>query len=181
MAEAHETLAPWAEIVPDTGPMTVDDLLTLPDDGWQYELVDGRLVRMAGSGQRATTIAAILLGVLIAFVRPRRLGVVTGADGVYKFDPVRETGLIPDVGFYVAARQSRIVDPNKPIPLAAKVALYLAGGTRLVWVIWADRQQVDVWHPGDTGPSATLGVGDTLDGEDVIPGFIHPVADIFAQ
>ena len=55
MAEAHETLAPWAEIVPDTGPMTVDDLLTLPDDGWQYELVDGRLVRMAGSGQRATT------------------------------------------------------------------------------------------------------------------------------
>jgi Uma2 family endonuclease len=199
MAEAHETLAPWAEIVPDAEPMTVDDLLTLPDDGWQYELVDGRLVRMAGSGQRATMIAAILLGALIAFVRPRRLGVVTGADGVYKFDPVRETGLIPDVGFYVAARQSLIVDPNKPIPfapglavevaspsqstgdLAAKAALYLAGGTRLVWVVWPDRRQVDVWHPGDTGPPATLGVGDTLAGEDVIPGFIHPVADIFAQ
>jgi hypothetical protein len=113
MAEAHETLAPWAEIVPNTGPMTVDDLLTLPDGGWHYELVDGRLVRMAGSGQRATTIAAILLGALIAFVRPRRLGVVTGADGVYKCDPVRETGLIPDVGFYVAARQALIVDPNK--------------------------------------------------------------------
>src|SRR5919201_4145444 len=134
MAEAHETLAPWAEIVLDAEPMTVNDLLT-----------------------------------------------------------------IPDVGFYVAARQSLIVDPNKPIPfapdlavevatpsqrtgdLAAKVALYLAGGTRLVWVVWPDRQQVDVWHPGDIGPSATLGVSDTLDGEDVIPGFIHPVADIFAQ
>jgi hypothetical protein len=37
MAESH-TLAPWAEIVPDVEPMTVADLLTLPDDGWQYEL-----------------------------------------------------------------------------------------------------------------------------------------------
>ena len=90
------------------------------------------------------------------------------------------------------------MDPNKPIPfapdlavevaspsqstgdLAAKVALYLAGGTRLVWVIWPDRQQVDVWHPGDTQRAATRGVGAPLDGEDVIPGFIHPVADIFA-
>ena len=44
MAEAHEILAPWAEIVPDAEPMTVADLLTLPDDGWQYELLDGRLV-----------------------------------------------------------------------------------------------------------------------------------------
>ena len=43
MAES-DTLAPWAEIVPDAELMTVDDLLTLPDDGWQYELVDGRLV-----------------------------------------------------------------------------------------------------------------------------------------
>jgi hypothetical protein len=44
-----------------------------------------------------------------------------------------------------------------------------------------DRQQVDVWHPVDTQPSATRGVGDTLDGEDVIPSFTHPLADIFAQ
>ena len=199
MAEAHETLAPWAEIVPDTGPMTVDDLLTLPDDGWQYELVDGRLVRMAGSGQRATMIAAILLGVLIAFVRPRRLGVVTGADGVYKF-PGAETGLLPDVGFYAAERRALIVDRSKPIPfapdlaievasplqdseaMAAKARLYLRGGTRLVWVIWPERQAIDVWHPGDSDrATATLGADDTLDGEDVIPGFVYPVADVFAD
>jgi Uma2 family endonuclease len=178
--------------------MAVDDLLTLPDDGWQYELVDGRLVRIAGSGQRATAIAAILLGALIAFVRPRRLGVVTGADGVYKFDPARETGLIPDVGFYVTARQLRIVNPNKPIPFApdlavevaspsqskadmkAKAALYLSGGTRLVWVIWPNRRQVEVWHAGEVPRSVPLGVGDILDGGDVVPGFFHPVADIFS-
>ncbi len=32
------TLAPWAEIVDGASPATVDDLLKLPDDGWQYEV-----------------------------------------------------------------------------------------------------------------------------------------------
>lgn len=27
-----------------------DDLLTLPDDGWQYELVEGRLIQMPPAG-----------------------------------------------------------------------------------------------------------------------------------
>src|SRR5579862_8054054 len=95
------TLAPWAEIVPGIGPVTVADLLTLPDDGWRYEVVEGVLVRVAGSGDLATNIAAVILSTLLIYVRPRRLGRVTGADGVYRF-PGAETGLIPDVGFYGA-------------------------------------------------------------------------------
>lgn len=66
--------------------------------------------------------------------------------------------------------------------MAAKVARYLGGGTRLVWIVWPDTRTVDVWHPGDTEhPSRTLSADakDHLDGEDVIPGFSHPVADIF--
>jgi hypothetical protein len=39
---------------------------------------------------------------------------------------------------------------------------------------------VDIWHPGDRQPSATLAATDLLDGKDVVPGFIHPVADLFA-
>ena len=45
--------APWAEIVPGMGPVTVDDLLTIPDDGYIYEVVNGALVRMAGIGRPA--------------------------------------------------------------------------------------------------------------------------------
>ena len=101
--------APWAEIVPGYGTVTVDVLLTLPDDGYIYEVVDGVLVRVAGSGNRATTLAVVLSLALLTFVRPRILGVVTGADGVYKF-PGAETGLLPDVGFYRAERVSLIND-----------------------------------------------------------------------
>ena len=35
-------------------------LLTVPDDLWQDEIVDGRLVRMPGSGNVASSIALYL-------------------------------------------------------------------------------------------------------------------------
>lgn len=54
---AHETLAPWAEIAPGFGRMTLDELLALPQDEWMYELVEGRLVRMPASGGEASRIA----------------------------------------------------------------------------------------------------------------------------
>ena len=203
MTEVADTVAPWAEVVPGAGPATVEDLLTMPDDGWIYEVVEGVLVRMAGSGDIATNIAVAFAAILFTFVRPRRLGRVTGADGVYKF-PGAETGLLPDVGFYGAALFPRVVDRTKPVPFAPELAVevaspeqnaremaakawrYLRGGTRLVWVVWPESQSVDVWRPGDLRPryqdmrpSTNWGAGDLLDGEDVVPGFAHPVADIF--
>jgi Uma2 family endonuclease len=64
--------------------------------------------------------------------------------------------------------------------MAAKVERYLRAGVRLVWVVWPRWQQVDVWHLGDRQPARTLGVGDILDGENVVPGFTYPVANLFA-
>lgn len=191
--------APWAAIVPGYGRVTVDILLTLPDDGYQYEVVEGVLVRMAGSGFDATTIAVELVAALHSYVRPRRLGRVTGADGVYTF-PGAETGLLPDVGFLDAAKVALISDRRKPIPfapdlavevaspdqtrnaMAAKARTYLDGGTRLVWIVWPDQQLVDVWHAGRTvGPAATLPASALLDGADVLPGFSYLVASIFTD
>lgn len=63
--------------------------------------------------------------------------------------------------------------------MAAKAKLYLGFGTRLVWVVWPRYERVDVWHPGDENPMA-FGVGDTLDSEDVIPGFTYAIARLFA-
>ncbi|MDQ2828799.1 MAG: Uma2 family endonuclease [Chloroflexota bacterium] len=153
--------------------------------------------------RRGLTFAVALAAILFTFVRPRRLGRITGADGVYTFLGA-ETGLLPDVGFYGAALFPRVVDRRKPVPfapelavdvaspeqdareMAAKAGRYLRGGTRLVWVVWPENQSIDVWRPSDLRPryhdmrpSTTWGAGDLLDGEDVVPGFSHPVADIF--
>ena len=99
-------VAPWAEVVPGYGPVTVDLLLTLPDDGYRYEVVEGVLVRMAGSGLDATTIGGLLVIALGSFVYARRLGLVTPSDGVYKFVGA-ETGLLPDVALWRRPRSRR--------------------------------------------------------------------------
>ncbi len=193
------TVAPWAEVVPGYGPVTVDLLLTLPDDGYRYEVVEGVLVRMAGSGDEATTIAFNFGLALGNFVVPRRLGRLTGADGVYKF-PGAETGLLPDVGFYAAEKRALIADRSKPIPfapdlavevaspsqdagdMAAKARTYLNGGTSLVWVLWPQSKHIDVWHAGQlAAPAVALHSGDQLDGENVLPGFSYPITDVFAD
>jgi Uma2 family endonuclease len=190
---------PWAEIVPGYGRVTVDILLTLPEDGYPYEVVEGVLVRMAGSGFDATTLGFELGAELRNYARPRRLGRVTGADGVYKF-PGAETGLVPDVGFLTAAKVALIADRGKPIPfapdlavevaspdqqpeaLAAKARTHLDGETRLVWIVWPGRQEIDVWRAGrSVGPVAELQASDTLEGEDIVPGFSYPVASLFAD
>jgi Uma2 family endonuclease len=156
------------------------------------------LVRMVGTRPRAARIARRLYRALDAFVESRGLGTVTQPDEVYDFEGSgqKDTGLLPDVGFYNAAHEP-LVDPDKPYPfapdlavevaspqqyrpgMAAKAGRYLAGGTNLVWVVWPTRQHVDVWRAGDTQPSVTLGIGEALDGEDVLPGFTYPVADLF--
>lgn len=192
--------APWAEVVPGVPPMTLDEFLNYPDgaDRYRYELVEGVLVRMVGTRPRGVRITMRLLDALSPYVTARALGQVTPPDAVYDFERTgqRDTGLLPDVGFYYAAREP-LVDPDEAYPFAPDLAVeiasprqyrpgmaekakrYLAGGTGLVWVVWPKRQEVDVWRPGDTRPSATLQVGDTLDGESIIPGFSYPVVSLF--
>jgi Uma2 family endonuclease len=206
MAQDTNTLAPWAELVPDVGPMTVADLLALPDDSrWQFELVEGRLVRMPGSGLEASRIAGYLLWPLLSFVMPRQLGAVTGADGTYDLTQpgdTAETGLAPDVAFVAAhrlpARTSpeyvkaphlapdlvvEVASPSQFQPeMKDKVERYITVGVRLVSVVWPNHQQVDVWRPDTAGAAqllATLKRGDALDGLDVLPGFTYPIADLF--
>jgi len=192
--------APWAEIVPNMRPMTITDFLDYPDgeDGYRYELVDGILVRMVGSRPRANNVTMRLLVALSTYVTARGLGQVTPPDAVYDFENTgqKDTGLLPDVGFYRAEREL-LVDPDEAYPFApdlavevaspkqyrpgmkAKAARYLAGETALIWVVWPKRRQVDVWRPGAVEPT-TIGSGDMLDGEDVVPGFTYRVADLFA-
>lgn len=103
----RNSLAPWAEIVPDAPPMTVDDLESLPDDeGWVYELVEGVLVRMPMSGFETSHISTRLLARLGVYVEDRGLGALTGEQGGYRVDPAhpRTTELAPDIAFVRADR-----------------------------------------------------------------------------
>jgi len=145
--------------------MTVADLLNRPDDGWQYEVVDGVLVRMAGTRPQAGRVTRRLQLPLTLYVQAHGLGTVTLPDEVYDFERTGQpnTGLLPALGFYYAFREPLVRDAQA-IPFAPDLAVevasllqdrramsekarrYLAGGTALVWVIYPHLEQIDVWR-----------------------------------
>lgn len=198
---AHDTFAPWAEVVPDAPyPMSVEALLALPDNdgGGMYELVQGRLVFTPPSGGGASMTSADLITALNTFVKARQLGAITGPDGIFVLSAPSElvTALAPDVAFvraehmppyatpawFVPSLVAEIAAPNQHGPdLAAKAQLYLDMGMDLVWVVWPKRKEVDIWRMGDSETAITLGAGDMLSGEQVLPGFAYPVASLFAS
>ncbi len=61
--------------------------------------------------------------------------------------------------------------------IAAKALAYLNAGTRLVWVLEPVTKTVTVYR--SERDIKMLTQGDTLTGEDVVPGFSCPVAQLF--
>jgi Uma2 family endonuclease len=198
---AHETLTSSEEPIEGAGLMTAEDLARLPDDGWKYQLVEGRLLRMPPTGGDHDTIAARLIISLGAFVQTHNLGEMTLSQSGYlvNLPDEPEKLLVPDLAFVRAARVPKrgtaeakgfwrlapdlvveVVSPSQSQSEMEKTARrWLKAGTRLVWIIWPDPQQVDVWRPDAEKPATTLGINDALDGLDVLPGFSCPVARLF--
>ena len=58
-----------------------------------------------------------------------------------------------------------------------KARMWLDAGVRLVWVIWPETRMTEVHRPAQS--VTTLRETDTLTGEDILPQFTVPVADIF--
>ncbi len=59
-------------------------------------------------------------------------------------------------------------------PLQDKMALWMAAGARLGWLIDAANRQAHIYRTGQSEP-AVLDDPETLDGADVLPGFVFPV------
>ena len=62
--------------------------------------------------------------------------------------------------------------------VVAKVSDWLSAGTKLVWVVDPLREQVVVYRAD--GTVSVLALGDTLSGEEILPGFAFPLQELFA-
>jgi Uma2 family endonuclease len=194
---ALDALAPWAEPVL----YTAEDLQSFADGEWRYELVQGRVVRMPPTNLEHSDICGILYLALRAHVDERRLGrVVMPETGFIVSDPGEpDTVLAPDLAFVREGRLPgqgsdtarvfprlapdlvvEVASPSQHRPeMAAKAQLWLSAGARVVWVVWPDVREIDVWLGGESAPS-TLAGDDLLDGRDVLPGFALSVARLWA-
>ncbi len=189
----------WGEPVASAqARMTADELLRDSRYESGYELIDGRLVKMAPTGFSHGQIAQEFSFAIQSWVKPRQLGTVVAAEtGFVVSQPGQpDTVLAPDVAFVRADRLPpagapelkkylrlapdlvvEVASPNQSVAaLAAKAQFWLDVGVRLVWVAWPESEQVDVWRAAL--PKQTLTRADTLDGHDVLPGFSYPLSQI---
>jgi Uma2 family endonuclease len=179
---------------PFPGTATEKDVIRILDkENRPCELVEGTLVeKVMGYGE--AEIAGLLITFLNNFVLPRKLGIVTGADGTVRLFP----GLvrIPDVAFASWARFPGGKRPKSPIPalapdlaveviskgntkaeMARKLGEYFGAGVRLVWIVEPKTRTVRVYTAADR--FTVLMPGQTLDGGDVLPGFTVRVNELF--
>jgi Uma2 family endonuclease len=164
------------------------------EDGYRYELVDGRVERVSPAKWRHGQMATRILFALEAHGRANRSGetvLPTGFTLARLPDTVRE----PDVAFI---RRERL--PAEGLPdafwqgapdlvvevlsssdrrgrIQRKLDDYLSHGVTLAWVVDPKKQTVTAYRP--LTPAVVNGLDDTLDAEDLLPGFRLPVRTIF--
>jgi Uma2 family endonuclease len=183
-------------LTPAPGTATVEDLIRVNSHSKPLcELIDQTLVEKM-IGYEASVVAATIARILGNFVIRGRLGLVSGADGMFQLLVSSVRG--PDVAF---VSRERLPDgrfpaeayPSMPPDLAVDVLSpgntkgemsrkrieYFHSGVRLVWMVDCVERSVAVY----TSPNSVriLTEEETIDGGDVLPGFSHPVAEFFAD
>lgn len=172
---------------------TADELLGMPDDGWRYELLRGRLLREPPAGGEHSWVGVTLGARLREFVGTRHPGFVFGADCGFRIATDPDTVRAPDASFVSAERLPagpprgyvpfapdlavEIVSPSDRMShVTGKVIDYLDAGTRLVWVIDPATRTAAVYR--SRTEVFLLRENDALDGDEVLPGFRAPVAEL---
>lgn len=183
-------------LVPWPGTATERDLLDVLDhENITCELVEGVLVEKA-MGYEESLLAGLLLTDINIYLRANPIGIAASGDGTLKLT----TGFVraPDVSFISWERLPGRKLPKKPIPKLAidlavevlskgntraemdrKLREYFDAGVRLVWYIDPRKRVVRVFAGPDR--PTILRDGDSLDGGDVLPGFVLPLKTLFDE
>ena len=175
---------------------TEAELQALPEDGFIHELVDGEIVMSPKNNSFQGDICTRLIAALMAFTEPGRLGAVWDSSTGFRMNSLNVRA--PDISFISRARlqaQRRRRSAESFFPGAPDLAVevlslnnthkeieerlkdFFSSGARLAWIIDSKDKRVEVcrsltlrqWVDGDS----------FLDGEDILPGFRYPVADLF--
>jgi Uma2 family endonuclease len=156
-----------------------------------FELINGEIIEKAMVTQQHGRIAARLAMLLGIYLDTNPIGFVE-VEVRYQI-PNDLNALLPDVSVFLDT-QTPVVErgavPRMPdlaveikspddswIDMRSKAALYLSKGTRLVWLIHPEKKLVEVYESGQD--VHILLKEDTLTGDDVLPGFTLPLADLF--
>lgn len=200
MSAILQELMPVLEL--ETAPVgerlvTADELLEISArDENRYELIQGKVRVMSPAGGEHGFIAARLNARILIHAEDNRLGAVFAAETGFVLETNPDMVRAPDVA-YIRANQARsrisshyvpgapdlaveVVSPgDRADEVQDKVQDWLSHGAQLVWVVEPKTRTVTVYRPD--GTANVLQATDTLDGEDVLPGFRFPLQKLWGE
>ncbi len=175
---------------------TVQDFeafIALPENADRlFELIDGEIVEKVPTEEHAF-LASLLSGEIYIYLKQHPIGRVT-VEPRHKIPEDVHNARMPDIAFTSSERALPIVTsgavPQMPdlaieiqspddavLKMREKALYYLTHGTRIVWLIFPAKQQIEIHTTDDI---SILTVDDILDGGEVLPGFSLRVRDVFA-
>ncbi|MEG4484673.1 Uma2 family endonuclease [Microcoleus sp. D2_18a_B4] len=173
------------------------EFMALNRDGHRYEIVNGELIDMGNSGAKHGYICSILMILLGGYVHIQKLGAMFDSSTAFK----RKSGnkRSPDVSFMAKERLQGLDDlpdgflegaPDLAVEILSpgntvaeihdKLVEYFENGARLVWVIHPQEKYVLVYGSSQE-PDRLLKSVNSLDGEEIVPGFTLPIAELFQK
>ena len=173
---------------------TAEDLERLSAQGYRYELIKGELREMAppgGSHGSTTSRLTIFVGI---YIIDKDLGEPFAAETGFLVGRNPDTTLAPDFAFVA---KDRLPDPvpksyipvvpdivletrspdNSKRKAAFKVVLWLELGVKLVWKLNPNMRLLTTYRTNRVPFS--LGEGDILTGEEILPGLSVPISRLF--
>lgn len=178
-----------------TQPVTAEELLRKPDDGFRYELVKGELRKMVPAGSEPGYVALRIASRLERHVEEHELGRVYAAGTGFRISSNPDTVRAPDAAFVSRERiekagrvegywpcapdlAAEVVSSNDTYTRVTEKALaWLDAGSRMVLIVDPLQRTVTVYRSLDD--IRVLTEDATVDGGDVVPGWRLPVADLF--
>ena len=161
---------------------------------YQMELVGGEIIFMSPSGLESEEVGIEIAAQLRNWVRPRRLGRVSGSSGGFRLPNKDGDVRAPDVSFILAQRLPHTTeDYAELVPdlmfevksktdnlakLRQKIEEFLELGTKVGVLVDPRSHTMEVYRL-DT-KTVVLGDEDMLEVPEVLPGWKLPVVEIWA-
>jgi Uma2 family endonuclease len=158
----------------------------------RFELVNGRIVEKVPTEEPAV-LAALLTGELYIYLKAHPIARLA-VEPRHRMPDDDHNARLPDIAVTLNTRALPLVTQgavpqmpdlcieiqssgDTPLEMREKALYYLTNGARLTWLFFPRKRQIEVHTPEAIH---TLNMEDTLDGGDVLPGFMLSVKAIFA-
>ncbi|MGH7898131.1 MAG: Uma2 family endonuclease [Candidatus Binatia bacterium] len=177
------------------GPLTYEDYLELPDDGKQYEILDGELFVTPAPVPRHQRVSRNLQWILEAYVRAHRVGEILDAPIDVILAPT--TVAQPDLLFIRSGRESIVTEravegpPDLVVEIVSpsssrkdrttKAMLYARFGIENFWIVDPDERTFEIWQlAGGSYRRVARGIDEAAIEPNLFPGLVISLRQIWA-